>query len=1380
MPLLFHRVGSNGPLRATLHTNELSDTSFAPMNALHWVAVRHSFDRKNAGNALALLKNMSASRDLVFGVITSLVSCSMSARDIRWVVVVLSLCLSSVGMSVLADEAERMRISESFQKQIQPLLARSCGKCHGLNPTDNDLNLTVFTSAKSILSHPRTLSLIAERVSDGDMPPSDAPQLQQAERMQMLNWIGMALDVEAAARAGDPGPVTLRRLSNTEYDNAIRDLTGVDMLPTQAREFPVDSVGGEGFANVGEAMPMTPELVQRYHQTARDVAARAVLLPDGFRFSSSADRPIWTAETLASIRSFHARYAGPAGEPPLASHLSATLRHRDRFLQGDGNDIVAVAAQENLNPNYLAALWHGLSGTTQTSLAAEVNARIESWQQQVAAIETQKQRQQAAAQKISSLWASSQRVLAKSQVAEGGSVPFESKVTVATGELLLLTVFPNGNHGADSTLVDWTIRESSGQQRSWSVSDLIPHLLKGNSWLDKHDARWSFLETTSGPTFLTDKRDSIQGQSELKSWSLGSEPSVFVNAGSEELRVWTVLPARTFFVHPGHNRPVTVAWTSPVAGELSVSGRVADAHPAGLDGISFELSHVAAPDLGQALVEVNQVSDALPAPGVHPAPLDLIREKWRAAKTDPTPVLAAIKSTQDQLFRGNYRQNAVIAVGNGFPAWEELNRVVARELVEGAAREPVFRLVALPEQSGAFVVWDKLRLEGGDGETLVFAEHPELREAVELACGIKFGQHPLGRDEGSRPVPDTALVTAAGRELVIDLSALPARLQTLLTLPRFIRADVSLDDGSPETAEVQAFVIASKGGGGTHAEPVAEAKPGNPRVARIVHRRVADERARSAAEFRALFPPAVLFAPVIPRDAQGSLFLYHREDEPLRRLLLDQSGRAEIDRLWKELEFVSEQAFATPRMYEEIQQYYRAPNDGARIMFFYIQLFGKQVKQEAETLHADKIMAENAHLQALLEFAAKAWRRSLNGEELTSILAAYRSDRAAGMNHDPAFRSALVRILSSPWFLYRVEQPGNGPRWQPVSGDELATRLSFLLWDSIPDSELRAKASRLHDSGIMEEQLFRMLKDDRMRGMAREFGARWLGVRDFVANHGRNVKQFPEFTPALTRALAEEPVRVIEDSLVNDRPVADIIDADAVVINEVLAEHYGIPDVTGSQWRRVENVSTYGRGGLLGLGAVLAKNAAAARTSPVKRGAWVVQMLGEQLPQVPAGVPPLPETAPEGLSVRELTERHRKDPACANCHIRIDPYGMTLEQFDALGRLRPARDLKPGDTAAITRDGVKIDGFAGLRDYLAGPRREDLLRTLARKLVGYALGRAVQLSDRKLVDELTMTMLDGGRWSDALLVIVRSEQFRCIRSAPAKPPEKASTTKPVP
>ena len=1271
--------------------------------------------------------------------------------------VLLIACLTLAPAS--ADGADDL--AQTYATQIQPLLVRSCGKCHGKLPKDNDLDLTSFGSAQAILARPKMLSDVAERVRGGDMPPKDAPQPSQAERKQLLGWITAALDAEAAARAGDPGQVTLRRLSNTEYDNAVRDLTGVDMRPTQAREFPVDSVGGEGFANVGDAMPVTPELVERYHHAARDVAARAVLLPKGFRFSPSPDRPIWTEETLKSLRSFHARHAGPNGEPPLATHLAATLRHRDKFTSGGPAAIAAVAVEEKLNATYLTALWAGLSGTTSSSLpSAEVDARMKQWREKAAQFEAEKQRRQASLPKIESRWASSKRVLAESKVAEGSSVPFEHKVSVQRGELLLFTVLPNENHGADSTLVEWTIRETAADGRTWSVSDLTSNLLNGNPWPDKHEARWSFLETSSIPVFLTERRDSIAGKTELKSWSLGPEPSVFVNSAADPAQVWTKLPARSFFVHPGQKRPVAVAWTSPIAGELSVSGRVADAHPAGGDGVSFELSHIASPDLGQALADLGSASTDLPDPGPAPALLDHIREKWRAATTDPAPVLAAIKAAQDQLFRGNYRKNAVIAVGNGFPAWEKLRRVVARERVEGAAREPVFRLVALPAQPDTFVVWDRLRLEGGDGPTLVLAEHPELAAVVEQASGLKFGHHPQGR-----PVPKTALVTVAGTEVIIDLRKLPADLQKALTLPRFLRADVSLDEASPETSAVQAFLIAATGGGGRLAEPVAKATLGDPLAAQIVHPRVATERARPTAEFLALFPPAVLFEPIIPRDAQGSVFLYRREDEPLRRLLLDEAGRAELDRLWSELEFVSEQALATPRMYEEIVQYYRKPNDGARIMFFYLQLFGEQVKQEEADLRAAQVAAEPGHLESLLAFAARAWRRPLTADERAAILASYRADRAEGIKHDPALRATLARVLSSPWFLYRVEQPAPGPRWQPVSGDELATRLSFLLWDSIPDDELRAAAPHLHEPAVMEAQVRRMIKDSRTRGMAEEFGARWLGVRDFVTNHGRNLKHFPEFTPAVRDALAGEPVRFFEDLLVNDRPVADVIAADAVVANDVLAQYYGIPGVTGPEWRRVEKVSAYGRGGLLGFGAVLAKQSAASRTSPVKRGAWVVQLVGERLPKVPPGVPPLPETPPDGLSVREITERHRQNAACAGCHVRIDPYGMTLEQFDALGRLRPAKDLKPGDAKATTRDGVEIDGFAGLRDYIAGPRREDLLRALAHKLTGYALGRAVQLSDRKLVDELTKTMVDGGRWSDVLLIIVRSEQFRCIRPA---------------
>lgn len=1275
-----------------------------------------------------------------------------------WLVATVAVSLLSASeATAAADDPE-----QAFVSRIQPLILRTCGDCHGEKPIDNDLNLTGFDSGQAFLARPKILENVAERLRLGDMPPKEAPQPTAAERQQILDWITAALEAEAAARAGDPGPVTLRRLSNSAYDNAVRDLTGIDMRPTRAREFPVDSVGGEGFANVGDAMPVTPELVERYHQTARDVAARLVLLPDGFRFSTSTDRPDWTEDALKPLRSFHARYAGPNGEPPLAAHLAATLKHRDRLARGGPADIVAVAAEEQLNATYLAALWSGLNDRSAAS--PEVLAQTKHWTEQAAQAAAEKQRRQtaveAAAKAIESRWTSSKRILTEAKVPEAGAVPFERSTTVQPGELLLLTVLPNDSHGADSTLIEWSIRETGGDQRTWNLVDLVPSLLQGNPLPDRHGARWSFLESTSTPRFLTERRDSNAGRSELKSWSLGSEPSVFVNSSDEPVPVWTRLPARSVFVHPGPKRNVAIAWTSPIGGELMVTGRVADAHPSGGDGISFELSQIAAAELGPALADLGTAAGSLPEAGLPPDILAYVQETWRMAAMDPAPVLGAIKSMQDLLFQGNYRKNAALAVGNGFPAWEPIRRIVAHERVQGAAREPLFRMVSLPAQPDTFVIWDRLRLEGGDGPPLVFAEHSELSAAIEQSSGLKFGQHPLGRS-----VPGTALVTAAGAEIVIDLRKLPSDLQAALTLPRFLRADVSLEEASPETAAVQAFLIAATGGGGNLAEPVAKATPGDPLTAQIVHPRVASERARSAAKFRELFPPAVLFQPIIPRDAQGSVFLYRREDEPLRRLLLDDAGRAEIDRLWSELEFVSEQALATPIAYAGLVQYYRKPNDGARIMFFYIQEFEEQIKRDESALLAAQVAAEPRQLDALLAFAARAWRRSLTPEERGAILATYQADRKDGMKHDPAFRAALARVLASPWFLYRVEQPADGARWQPVSGDELATRLSFLLWDSIPDDELRANAARLHDPILMEQQLRRMLRDGRVRGMAEEFGARWLGVHDFATNHGRNLQHFPEFTPVLRDALADEPVRFFEDLLLNDRPVADVISADAVVINDVLAHHYGIPGVTGAAWRRVDNVSSMGRGGFTGFGAVIAKHSAASRTSPIKRGAWLLQMLGERLPKVPPDVPPLPETPPPGLSVREITERHRQDPKCAGCHDRIDPFGMALERYDAIGRLRPASELKPGDTKGTLLNGTEIDDMAGLRNYLAGPRREDLLRTLARKLTGYALGRAVITSDRRLVEDVTSTMVRGGRWSEALLIIVRSEQFRCIRPA---------------
>jgi hypothetical protein len=1284
-------------------------------------------------------------------------------------------CLPSV-----AAESDA-QLSKSYAGQIHPLLVKTCGKCHGETPKDNDLDLAGLTTAESLFAKPAVLADVAGRLLDGDMPPRKATQPTQAEREQLLNWVQGALDFTASAKAGDPGPVTLRRLSNHQFDNAVRDLTGVDLRPTRAGEFPPDSVGGEGFANVGEAMPMNPGLVERYHDAARYVAARAVLLPTGFRFSPSADRPDWTAEAEKALRSFHARYAGAKGQPPLDTHLAATLKHRERLLRGGPTELAAVATEEKLNAAYLATLWTGLSGPLGALPAAEIETLTKEWRQKTERLEAEKQRKQAVLQaaklKIDSHWTASKRLLVQSKVAEGGSVPFEQKVTVQPGELLLLTVLPNESYGADSTLLEWSIRETGGQQRGWRLSDLVPNLLKGNPWPDKHDARWSFLETTSAPTFLTDRRDGLSERPELKSWSLGSEPAVFVNSAAEDAHVWTKLRARSVFVHPGPNRPVSIAWTSPIAGELALTGLVADAHPGGGDGVSFELAHLAAPELGQALADLPVTPSEVPGASLPPDVLASVREVWRKA-TDPAPVLATIKAIQEKLFRENYRKHSVIAVGNGFPAWEDTLRIVAQERAESAAREPVFRLVArqvAPALADTFVIWDRLRLEDGRTPDFVLAEHPELRQAIEAASGLRFGRHPQGRT-----VPPTALVTEAGTEVRIDLKNLPKPLLEALDLPRLLRADVRLDEASPEAATVQALLLAEPDSkdrkdptkpdprraiptAWRSGDPLVADAP-EPRVAQIAHPRVAAERARPANEFRALFPPAALFADVIPRDAQGSLFMFHREDEPLRRLLLDGAGRSELDRLWNELHFLREDALAHSLMHAELMKFYANPN-GAPRMDFYFKEAGLRVTRELAELSAAQAASESTHLEALLTFAERAWRRPLVLSEREAILASYHSDRTDGAKHDPALRAALARVLSSPWFLYRVEQPATGPRWQPVSGDELAARLSFLLWDSMPDDTLRATASKLREPGVLEAQLQRMLKDERVRGMAGEFGARWLGVRDFVANHGRSLKDFPSFTPAVRDLLAEEPVRFFEDSLRNDRPVDQLLTADATILNDALASFYGIPGVKGNEWRRVEKLSTHGRGGVLGLGAVLAKQSAAARTSPIKRGAWLAHLLGDRLPKPPASVPPLPETPPEGLTVRELTARHREDPSCAGCHDRIDPYGLAFEGFDAIGRLRPANQLQPGESRSTLRDGTLVDGFADIRNYVVGSRRQDLLKTLARKLSGYALSRAVLPSDRALVEELTKTLVKGGHWSDALLVLVRSEQFQCIRPA---------------
>ncbi len=359
-------------------------------------------------------------------------------------------------------------------------------------------------------------------------------------------------------------------------------------------------------------------------------------------------------------------------------------------------------------------------------------------------------------------------------------------------------------------------------------------------------------------------------------------------------------------------------------------------------------------------------------------------------------------------------------------------------------------------------------------------------------------------------------------------------------------------------------------------------------------------------------------------------------------------------------------------------------------------------------------------------------------------------------------------MFVAPAFLYRLENAPAGAKPGPISDWELASRLSYFLWSSAPDSELLALAAngKLHKPDVLSAQARRMLGDERVRRLAAEFACEWLHIHDFQSLDEKSDRHFPTFA-RLRAPMYEEAIRFFADSFQNDASVLALFDTDHTFLNDSLAQHYGIPGVTGAEWRRVDGVKKYGRGGILGLSATLAKESGASRTSPILRGDWVSEvLLGEKIPRPPKVVPQLPEDeSTETLTVRELTEKHISDPRCAGCHARFDGYGYALEGFDAIGRLRTA-DLggHPIDTRTVLFDGTSVGGADDLRHYLLTRRRDDVLQQFCRKLLGYSLGRSVILSDRPLLAEMQAQLRKNGyRIGVAIETIVHSKQFLEIR-----------------
>jgi hypothetical protein len=532
---------------------------------------------------------------------------------------------------------------------------------------------------------------------------------------------------------------------------------------------------------------------------------------------------------------------------------------------------------------------------------------------------------------------------------------------------------------------------------------------------------------------------------------------------------------------------------------------------------------------------------------------------------------------------------------------------------------------------------------------------------------------------------------------------------------------------------------------------------------------------------------------------------YFRDDAPLYELVLDEVGRRELDALWDELNFVT---LAPMRQYRDFIFFERAEpprfmgestfdfarsedkdaTSDSKIRQLRLAYLAKARKlrasdeavQAIETYFADisaeirhveqaRIAAEASHLAALQTFAQRAYRRPLSQAERDDLLGFYRALRQReGLAHEDALRDTVASVLLSPHFCYRADRAEPTDSARPLSEYALASRLSYFLWSSMPDQELLAHAAAgdLHEPAVILAQSRRMLRDDRVRGFATEFAGNWLGFRRFEEHNGVDRERFSSFTNELRRAMYEEPIRFFVDVVSHDRSVLDLLYGDHAFVNPVLARHYGmpIPDGGPDNWVRVDDVHRFGRGGLLPMSVFLTASSPGLRTSPVKRGYWVVRrLLGERIPAPPPEVPQLPkdEASTGDLSLPQLLARHREDKNCAVCHQRFDSIGLVFEGYGPIGERRD-RDLggRPVAAHATFPDGGEGTGLGGLLRYLSERRQDEFVSNFCRELLVYALGRGLLLSDQPLLQNMrTRLSAEGHRMGSLIETIVTSPQF---------------------
>lgn len=427
---------------------------------------------------------------------------------------------------------------------------------------------------------------------------------------------------------------------------------------------------------------------------------------------------------------------------------------------------------------------------------------------------------------------------------------------------------------------------------------------------------------------------------------------------------------------------------------------------------------------------------------------------------------------------------------------------------------------------------------------------------------------------------------------------------------------------------------------------------------------------------------------------------------------------------------------------------------------------------------ADKAFpASNSKRRALAnnilrDFARRAYRRPVTDDEIQTLVRLYDRGAERGEPFAQAIKLPIKAVLVSPHFLFRFESPPQGPELEPLPDTELAVRLSYFLWSSMPDEELfrAAEAGELSQPAELRRQVRRMLEDEKGTALPRDFVGQWLGTRDVGRRKIPDVNFFrPTYNSEMVADLRDEPTHAFQYLIREDRSVLELLDADYVFVNQQLAELYDLPEIQGEHFRRVD-VEGGRRGGVLGMGSVHMLTSFSRRTSPVVRGGWILEtLLGTHVPSPPADVPPLPggDRETKGTSVRERLEEHRDNPSCASCHNMIDPLGFGMENFDVLGRWRSDEGGSKIDARGTLPDGTQFSGPQELKSVLM-QQKDRFVWQISKKMLGYALGRSLTQGDdcvvRQLVDALEK---NDYRTRTLIEQIVLSTPFRYHQSIDA-------------